>query len=326
MMPRRWLLVLAVPLALATVAFAQDDIRLEKLLRLDLAVRKPEEQSVTDKTRFVGVDVHHDRAGRQRFYVSEGGQQLAVSAVGTGDAKQTEAKWLHRMTLPVRTSEENDFTDKTRQLGVEVYRELATGNLIYVSDAGAFAVVSPKKAPQEAKNQKPRWLERLPAKVRRASETFAREALRCNFEIYFDENTRCLILAGENGALGVLPGGQPRARKAPEPLEWTHALDLQARLPGTKDFDRKTPIFRVEVYEIVCRNAWLYLTESLHVAVIPGEGPGEPIPAKAPLWTGRLHPAGKDAALWSAESFSNPNSEHRVFITSRGALAVLPPK
>jgi hypothetical protein len=329
MTPLRSFLIFAVAWLPTSRAIAQDDIRAEKVNRLDLAVRQPDEQSVTDKTRFVSMEIYDHRAGRQRFYVGAGGQQLAARQLAPdgkpSDAKQTEAKWLHRLTLPVRTSDEVDVTEKTRRLGVEVYRELATGNLIYVSDAGAFAVVTPRNPPVDVKEHKPRWLERLPARVRRSGAASFRELLRCNFELYFDESTRCLIVAGENGALALLASGRSRARKLPEPLEWTHALDLKARLPTAKNFDVKTPTFGVEVYEIVGRNAWLYHTESLHVAGVPGEAPDELIQPKAPLWTGRVQPLGKNAA-WSIESFHNPNSDHRLLITSKGALAVLPVK
>jgi hypothetical protein len=50
-------------------------------------------------------------------------------------------KWLHGLDLRVRKGGEAEFSRDSRKVGVEVFRDENTGNLIYVSDTGAIAVV-----------------------------------------------------------------------------------------------------------------------------------------------------------------------------------------
>jgi hypothetical protein len=53
-------------------------------------------------------------------------------------------KWSHGMSLKVRKATEPDFNDKTGRYGIEVFRDENNGNLIYVSETGAIAVVPGK--------------------------------------------------------------------------------------------------------------------------------------------------------------------------------------
>jgi hypothetical protein len=53
-------------------------------------------------------------------------------------------KWMHGLDLRVRKGGEADFTKETAKIGVEVFRDENTGNLIYISQAGSIAVVAGK--------------------------------------------------------------------------------------------------------------------------------------------------------------------------------------
>jgi hypothetical protein len=53
-------------------------------------------------------------------------------------------KWLHGMSLKVRTGNEADFSPTTKKFGLEVFRDENNGNLIYVSETGTIAVVQLK--------------------------------------------------------------------------------------------------------------------------------------------------------------------------------------
>lgn len=53
-------------------------------------------------------------------------------------------KWLHGLSVSVRAASEADFTDKTKRVGIEVFRDENNGNLIYVADSGSISVVPGK--------------------------------------------------------------------------------------------------------------------------------------------------------------------------------------
>lgn len=61
-----------------------------------------------------------------------------------GQEKPKGPKWSHGLTLGVRKSNEDDFTKETKKYGIEVFRDENNGNLIYISETGAIAVVPGK--------------------------------------------------------------------------------------------------------------------------------------------------------------------------------------
>lgn len=70
------------------------------------------------------------------------GQQLPLVH---GQAKTAKAPvWLHGLDLKARKGGEADFTDKTKKIGVEVFKDENTGNLVYISETGSIAVVPAK--------------------------------------------------------------------------------------------------------------------------------------------------------------------------------------
>src|SRR5262245_13825593 len=52
--------------------------------------------------------------------------------------------WQYGMTLKSRKLDEGEFTDATKKYGIEVYKDENTGSMIYISEAGSIAVVSPQ--------------------------------------------------------------------------------------------------------------------------------------------------------------------------------------
>lgn len=61
-----------------------------------------------------------------------------------GQDKAKGPKWSHGLSLGARKSNEDDFTKETKKYGIEVFRDENNGNLIYISETGAIAVVSGK--------------------------------------------------------------------------------------------------------------------------------------------------------------------------------------
>src|SRR5262249_27650978 len=147
---------------------------------------------------------------------------------------------------------------------------------------------------------------------------------RCNVEVYRDENTGLLVYVGEKGSLAVIPEGKGKLGQHAEPLAWSHALDLHARKPGEEKFGPKTAtIFGVEVFQDRNRGAWVYLTETLHLAVHPDSNAGDAkaprVDAQAAKWLHGLRPGEATALKWSAEVYHNPNTDHVVYVTVGGA-------
>ncbi len=52
--------------------------------------------------------------------------------------------WKYGINVRVRKGQETDFTNETRKIGIEVYRDENNGNLLYISETGASAVVPNK--------------------------------------------------------------------------------------------------------------------------------------------------------------------------------------
>jgi len=109
---------------------------------LNLKVRKAGEKDFTDATRKWGVEVFKDDKAGMLIYIGENGD-LAVVPAGafSRPAETKKPTWMHDQDVRVRRGGEKDFTDKTRKWGVEVFRDENTGNGIYVTEAGALAVL-----------------------------------------------------------------------------------------------------------------------------------------------------------------------------------------
>jgi hypothetical protein len=319
--------VLFFPFLLCTpfAAADEDPVVLAKRYRLDLPVCRPNEKDFTRETQTLPADVLLDRKTQRLFYVGEESKTLAVvpSARGGERPKAGPAKWLYRLVLPVRGWEDTDFAEQTPKVSVEVYRDENTGNRVYVSHTGFLAVLPPGKAPAGKPAQPPRAIHRLKLKVRYGEFEFKYH--RYNVEVYRDDNSATLLYVAANGALAVIPAGKAAAGRKSEMPEWSHALVLKVRKPGDDEFRQDSPVWSLEVYQDRNHDAAVYITETLRLAVLPG-GKGLVAKAEAPRWLRRFRPAGDAARRWSGEIFLNPNSDHHAYITSRGALAVVPAK
>jgi hypothetical protein len=299
----------------------------EKSYRLDLPARKPDEKTFTKDTRTVSADVFEVKKGHRLFYVGEAGKALAIvpSGKGEGGPAGKAPKWLRRLMLPVRKFANKDFGEKTPKVSVEVYRDERSGHWVYVSHTGALAVLPAGKAPVGKPAKGPKWLDRLPLKVRHFDK-FEIVYHRYNVEVYRDEHTGGLLYVAESGALAVVPAAKGDEGRKARPPAWSHALELQVRKPGEGKFGPKASTrFGMEVYQDKNRDAWVYVTEKLQLAVLPGsKATGEK--TQAPKWLHGLRPPGAAAKGWSAEVFQNLNADHLVYITANGAVAVVPVK
>jgi hypothetical protein len=72
------------------------------------------------------------------------GAAVALPLVHAQDTKAKAPEWKHGMELRVRKAGELDFNKDTKKYGIEVFRDENNGNLIYISETGAIAVVAGK--------------------------------------------------------------------------------------------------------------------------------------------------------------------------------------
>ena len=75
---------------------------------------------------------------------SQSGSLVYSQGKGSKAADIKPPKWQHGLNVLVRKGDEDNFTDKTRKYGIEVFRDENNGNVIYISETGSIAVVPGK--------------------------------------------------------------------------------------------------------------------------------------------------------------------------------------
>jgi hypothetical protein len=295
--------------------------KVEKKCQFELPIRRavPTDPDTTLRTF---ADVLFDKDGGRLFYAAQATPTLGVvkgdeKAVGKGDKP---AKGLYRFVLQARTWDEKDIDKNTRKIAVEVFRDENTGNLVYVSETCAVAVVAAPKEVPPRKAPETRWLYRLKLKVRPpGGGDFTFNTLKCNVEVYRETDSGRLIYLAHDGNLAVsAPGEEFKGKDAKEP-RWTHAFELKARTPDDRDFNARTPQFSLEVYDDENSETTLYVTNTFALAVLPGIKAFDIGKAKADEWQRRLL-----GDKWSAEVYLNPNLDQLMFVSDKGGFAVLP--
>jgi hypothetical protein len=235
---------------------------------LEVKVRKAGEADFTDKTKKYSMEVFRDENSGHWVYICETGAVAAVPATtGPTTGEPKAPKFLHGLELKVRKGGEADFTKDTKRYGIEVFRDENNGNLVYITETGAIAVV-PGAAPPPGETKQPKWLHGLEFRVRKADEPdFTKDTRNFGAEIYKDENTNQLIYIVETGALAVVPAGSISGGSDTKPPKWTHGLVLKCRKAGEADFTKDTKRFGVEVFQDPNTGMTVYITETGTLAV-----------------------------------------------------------
>ena len=107
---------------------------------LTLRVRAADEPEFTDKTKKIAVEVHEDPNTNSLIYLSDTGS-VAVVPNGPRQNDKSNVSWKAAMNLRARKGGEKDF-DKAKKYGIEVFEDNRTGNLVFISETGAIAVLS----------------------------------------------------------------------------------------------------------------------------------------------------------------------------------------
>lgn len=263
------------------LALARDFSRLEVplkeskspdwLMGLDLKAR-PAGETDFAKARVYSLEIFRDPNSQHWLLLTEKGK-LAVTPVQGVPGQLQEPLWLYSMDLRCRKAGQKEWTKDTPSFGIEVYREQKTGNLIYLSETGALAVV-PSKAPATppAEAKAPQWLHGLDLHVRKFGEKFfAPTTPKVGVEIFRDAFNGNLILLTETGNLAVVPAPArdlPAPTPQPRDPRFHHGLDVRCRQIGENDFSERTRGFGIEVFHEENLGLVLYLSETGSLAAI----------------------------------------------------------
>ncbi len=172
---------------------------------LILKVRGPDEKEFSKDTKKFGVEVFKDGNTGGLIYVTEAGVIAASpSAPPTPPEpdKVKAPKALYGMSLRVRKAGEADFGDKTKRVGVEVFRDENTGWLVYISETGSLAVVPAPATVQSGKGVT--WKHAMELKARAGGEASFEKATRFGIEVFQDNNTGYLVYVDDVGSIAVL--------------------------------------------------------------------------------------------------------------------------
>lgn len=234
------------------------------LTGLDLPARKAGEKEFNKDTNVHAMEVFKDVNIDQWIYITEKGQ-IATSPVVLKTVSTTKSpKWVHSVDLNVRKGGVKEWTGATKY-GIEVYYDGNTGNLIYICETGAIAVVPADGAPETVKGKAPEWLHGLDLACRKFSEKdFTKDTKRYGVEVFRDETNGNLILLGETGNLTVVKGVPP-AKAPTSPVKqpaWQHGLNLKARVHGEAEFSDKTRVWGGEAFRDENIGAIIYICEN----------------------------------------------------------------
>lgn len=232
----------------------------EWLTGLDLPARKAGEKEFTNKTQVHSMEIFRDPNTNNWVFITEKGQLAVTAARAKGSAGNP--KWSHSVDLMVRKGGVKEWKDAAK-IGIEVYRDSNTGNLVYISETGAIAVI-PDVGEAKGKDKAPEWLHGLDLSCRKHNEpSFTKDTRKFGVEVFLDANNGNLIFVCETGHIAIAPS--PKGLTAPtgnvkEP-QWTHGLNLKVRRAGQKEFTENTPVFGAETFIDPNLNVVLYVSE-----------------------------------------------------------------
>ena len=240
------------------------------LTGLDLPARKAGEEKF-DTAKVHAMEVFRDPNTDNWVYVTERGYVAVAAAKSKGPpGGDKKPKWTHSVDLRVRKGGVKPWKDAAK-IGIEVYRDNTTGNLIYISEIGAIATIGDASDGKPATEGKaPEWLHGLDLACRKHNEpSFTKDTRKFGVEVFVDTNNGNLIFLCETGTLAVTAG--PKDIKSPttnvkEPV-WTHGLNLKVRKAGEKEFSDKTAVYGAEVFRDENLGVTLYVAETGSISV-----------------------------------------------------------
>ena len=160
-----------ISVAPAAVGAVGSDKTCKWLTAHDLNCRKAGEAEFTQKTKKWGVELLQDRGTSRLLYACESGA-VALAPVPPGLVTEKGPKWHHALEPRVRAPEQIDFTN-AKKIGMEVFKDETSGDLIYIGENGDIDAIAGSVANDTAVKGKPKnptWKHSWDLKVRKAGE------------------------------------------------------------------------------------------------------------------------------------------------------------
>lgn len=290
----------------------------------DLRVRPGGKKDWKDAPPF-GVDVYHDAANGCLLAVTEVGAIAAAPFTAPGPKK--EAEWAYGFDLRVRKADAETFVN-ARRFGVEAFKDLGAGKLLYATEARAVAFAALPAAP--AGEKEATFHHGLVLSVRDAKQQEWTNARKFGAEAFLDGNTGGLLYLTETGSVAAAAApaaaAPPDTPKAPA---WVHGMVLRVRKADEEDFTPQTRNLEVEVYSDPNSGALLFISDAGALAAGPAAGAVKP--GQNPVWKGafkvRARKAGEKefdkAAKFGVEVFEDPATGYLVYASETGSIAVV---
>jgi hypothetical protein len=178
---------------------------------LTLRVRKAGDKD-WDKvtTKSYGIDVFEDLNNQNVIYVSETGAicVLPSATAGPSSGKGGKPEWKYGLDLRVRGVKEKEISKDSKAYGLEVFKDVDNGCMVYVVENGNVAVVPSKLAKfgELGKSKDPELKRGFNLGVRGLDEDkFTDNTKKTSVEVYQDENNGNLIYLSEHGQAAVVP-------------------------------------------------------------------------------------------------------------------------
>lgn len=237
---------------------------------LEVRVRAAGQEKFDDKTPRFSTEVFRDPNSDNLVYICETGSLAVIPAGGIPAPERIkDPVWFHGLELKVRKAGEAEFSDKTKKVGLEVYKDDNTNHLFYITEGGKVAVVPARNATKPSDVKGPTWYHAFELPVRKGDEKEFREDTKTyGVEVYKDENTNNLIYVCETGAIAVVPVGgvaRPEGSKKPARL---HGRSFRVRKADEPDFNDKTQKFGAEIYRDENTGYSVVISESGALAVL----------------------------------------------------------
>jgi hypothetical protein len=321
--------ILLLALVMPSAVFAQAKPKdLTWTHAFDLACRKYGEADFTEKTQKFGVEAFYDPNNKFGMFISQTGA-IAIAGGFQTSVPGKGPDWVTGLDLPVRKTDEKEFSRTTKVWSLEVFRDPNTDNFLYITEKGEIATSAAKG--KKGVGQQPKWSHGVDLNVRPGGEKDWGKAKKVSVEVYRDDGMGTLIYMSETGALAVVghDGKEVKEGKAPD---WLHGLDLACRASNEPSFSPTTKKWGIEVFRDVNTNNILFICESGVIAVAPGS-PDLKAPTanvKEPVWTHGINMKcrsygekefSEKTNVTGAEVFRDENVGITLAITEKGALS-----
>jgi hypothetical protein len=172
---------------------------------LEPKVRAPEQDKFDNAKKF-GMEIFKDENTGGLLYITEVGAIAPASTTlpPPADKKIAPPKTQYGLVLRVRGADEPNFTDKTKQIGLEVFEDPNAGVLFYITEAG-FVATAPNAGKFVPDAKGVTWKSAMALRARKGGEAEFDKAKKYGIEVFEDNRTGNLIFISETGSVAVLP-------------------------------------------------------------------------------------------------------------------------